>query len=149
MGLSATLYITDSYDAVEMYKKAFGMTLGYHLSYEDVDGMKAWGLTVDDDYIPYKGYFHADLKSDRGLAFSVSGELDNSKENTEKLKSFGFYQQPIELYVNLGCVEAVKRAFDVLKEGGRVQSEPRFNAIGDCSACVIDRNNIWWAIVAN
>ena len=149
MSLGATFYVTDSYEAVEMYKKAFDMTLGYHLSYEDVEGLKAHGLKIEDDYIPYKGYFHADLKNDNGLAFAVSGELDSSKENAEKLKSLGFYQKEIELYIDLGSVEAVKRAFDVLSEGGRVQPEPKFNAIGDCVACVIDKFNIWWVLVAN
>ena len=64
MKLGATVFVDSiekSYEAVELYKEAFGLTLGFNQSYEDVEWMKDWGLTVEEGYIPQKGYFHADL----------------------------------------------------------------------------------------
>lgn len=38
--LRATLYVKNSYEAVECYKEAFGLTLGYHLLYDDIEGFQ-------------------------------------------------------------------------------------------------------------
>ena len=43
MKFTATIYvyaIKKSYKAVELYKEAFGVSLGYNLSYEDPEGMQ-------------------------------------------------------------------------------------------------------------
>jgi uncharacterized glyoxalase superfamily protein PhnB len=76
MRLGATFYVKNSYEAVEFYKKAFGLTLGFHLSYDDIEGLKAWRLAAGDDYKPHKGYFHAALMHDSEEVFAVSGEYE-------------------------------------------------------------------------
>jgi len=43
MKIGATIYVNGieaSYEAVELYKKAFGLTLGFNCSYEDTSWMK-------------------------------------------------------------------------------------------------------------
>ena len=45
MKLTAGISLDDtekSYKAVELYKEAFGLELGYNLSYEDPEGMRKW-----------------------------------------------------------------------------------------------------------
>ncbi|HBL84486.1 MAG TPA: hypothetical protein DDZ99_06160 [Clostridiales bacterium] len=136
MRLGATFYVKNSYEAVECYKEAFGLTLGYHLSYDDIEGLKAWGLTVDDDYKPHKGYFHAALMHDSEEVFAVSGECENGWVLTSGHNA--------QLALNLGSEEAVKKAFSVLSEDavfvGSVGSAD-WNA---CTAEVIDKYGIWW-----
>ena len=69
MKFTATIYVDDaekSCKAVELYKEAFELSLGYHLSYEDPEGTRKWGLDIGNDFIPRRGYFHAhfyDFKS--------------------------------------------------------------------------------------
>jgi len=139
MNLGATLYVKDSNGAVELYKKAFGLTLGYNLSYEDTEGMKAYGLDVADDYVPYKGYFHADMVKNDKVVFSISGEMDANVDGS----ALGFYQKEIQLSIGLDSMEAVQHAFDVLSEEGRVECEPA-PAADIHYGSVIDKYNIWW-----
>ena len=133
MKLGATLYVKDSYEAVERYKEAFGLELGYHLSYEDIDGLKAWGYNMGEDYKPYKGYFHAELIRDGNEVFAVSGEGD------EKLVS----GHNVQLGLNLGSEEAVKRAVSVLSDGKVTAAPCSYNP---CVADVVDKYGVWWFI---
>ena len=130
MNFSATLYVKDSYEAVELYIKAFGLTLGYYLSYEDVDGLKTYGLTIDDDYVPYKGYFHASLMCGDKEVFSVSGEGGTLTTGHNA-----------QLCLNWDSEEAVRKAYSVLSE------EAIYTKLwGACGAEVIDKHGIWWGL---
>ena len=136
MKLGATIYVDSiekSYEAVELYKEAFGLALGYNLSYEDVEGMKAWGLTVADDYIPQKGYFHADLTYNDETILCVSAEGENGRTS----KDF------IQLGLSLGNEEAVKRAVSILSDGKIIAAPISYNP---CVADVVDKFGVWWFI---
>ena len=136
MKFSATVFVDNiekSYDAVELYKEAFGLTLGYNLSYEDVEGMKEWGLTVEDDYIPQKGYFHADLMYNDEKILSVSAEGENGRTG----KDF------IQLGLSLGSEEAVKRAVSILSDGKVAAAPISYNP---CVVDVVDKYGVWWFI---
>ena len=136
MKLVATVFVDSiekSYEAVELYKEAFGLTLGYNLSYEDIEGMKAWGLTVADDYVPQKGYFHADLTCNGETVISVSAEGENGRTS----KDF------IQLGLNLGSEEAVKKAVSVLSDGKITAAPVSYNP---CVADVVDKYEVWWFV---
>jgi len=136
MKFTATIYVDDtekSYKAVEMYKKAFGLSLGYHLSYEDPEGMRKWGLDIGDDYVPRRGYFHADLVRDGEIVFSVSAEGDSSSQGV----------QFIELSMQMGSEEAVKKAVSILSGGTKT---PRDEGWNPCTAGVTDPYNVNWCI---
>jgi len=137
MKFTATIYvdgIEKSFKAVELYKEAFGLLLGYNLSYEDVEGMKKWGLKIADDYVPRRGYFHADLVRDGETVFSVSAEGDSGIPRGVQF---------IELSIQMGSEEAVKNAVSVLSEGTKIPHDCGFNP---CAASVTDAFNVNWFI---
>jgi len=137
MKFTATIYVDGtekSYHAVEIYKEAFGLSLGYNLSYEDVEGMKKWGLRIADDYVPRRGYFHADLVRDGETVFSVSAEGDSGIPRGVQF---------IELSIHMGSEEAVRKAVSILSEGTKTPHDHGFNP---CAAGVTDPFNVNWFI---
>ena len=135
MKLGATLYVDSiekSYEAVELYKQAFGLTLGFNESYEDTSWMKKHGIAVADDYVPQKGYFHAELVYNGETIFAVSAEGDSGE----------VHNHIVELALKLDSVEAVTKAVSILSEG-TISALP--NSINACSASVIDKYGVkWW-----
>ena len=93
--------------------------------------MKEFGLMIEDDYIPQKGHFHADLMYNGENVFSVSAE--GEYEGTSK--------DFIQLGFNLGSEEAVKRAVSVLSEGKITPAPCSYNP---CVADVVDKYGVWW-----
>ena len=137
MKFTATIYVDDtekSYRAVELYKEAFGLSLGYNLSYEDPEGMRKWGLDIGDDYVPRRGYFHADLVRNGETVFSVSAEGDSGIPRGIQF---------IVLSMQMGSEEAVKKAVSILSEGTKIPSECEWNP---CAAAVTDPFNVNWCI---
>ena len=137
MKFTATIYvdgIEKSYKAVELYKEAFGLQLGYNLSYEDPDGLRKWGLDIGDNYVPRRGYFHADLVHDGETVFSISAEGNSGVPLSV---------QHIELSMRMGSEEAVKKAVSILSEGAKVPHDVGFNP---CAAGVTDPFNVNWFI---
>ena len=135
MKLKATIYVDDtkkSYKAVELYKEAFGLSLGYNLSYEDPEGMRKWGLDIGDDFIPRRGYFHADLVRNGETVLSVSAEGDIPRGG-----------EFITLDMQMGSEEAVKKAVSVLSEGTKTPCDGGWNP---CTAGVTDPFNVNWCI---
>jgi len=137
MKFTATIYVDDiekSYKAVELYQEAFGLSLGYNLSYEDPEGMRKWGLDIDDAYIPRRGYFHADLVLDGETVFSVSSEGDSDIPQGVQFIGLG---------MQMGSEEAVKKAVSILSEGTKTPSNEGWNP---CTAGVTDPFNVNWCI---
>ena len=123
-----------SYHAVELYKEAFGLTLGYNLSYEDPEGMRKWGLNIGDDFVPCRGYFHADLMRDGEIVLSVSAEGDGDFPKNVEF---------ITLHMEMGCEEAVKKAVSILSDGKISPSNEGWNP---CTAGVTDPFGVNWCI---
>ena len=137
MKLTAGISLDDtekSYKAVELYIKAFGLTLGYNLSYEDPEGMRKWGLNIGDDFIPRRGYFHADLIQNGESVLSISAEGDSVIPQSGEF---------IRLQMQMGSEEAVKKAVSVLSEGTITPHDHGFNP---CAASVTDPFNVNWFI---
>ena len=137
MKFTATIYVEGtekSYKAVELYKEAFGLSLGYNLSYEDPEGMRKWGLDIGDDYVPCRGYFHADLVRDGETVLSVSSEGDSGIPRGTMF---------IDLCMKMDSEEAVKKAVSMLSEGTKTPNDVGFNP---CAAGVTDPFNVNWFI---
>jgi len=137
MKFTATIYFDgceDSYNAVELYKEAFGLSLGYNLSYEDVEGMKKWGLKIEDDYVPRRGYFHADLVRGGVTVFSVSAEGDSGTPRDVPI---------IVLSMQMNSEEEVKKAVSILSEGTKTPSDEGWNPY---TAGVTDPFGVNWCI---
>ena len=137
MKLTAGISLDDtekSYKAVELYKEAFGLALGYHLSYEDPEGMRKWGLNIGDDYIPRRGYFHADLVRNGENVLSISAEGDGGIPQSGEF---------IRLHMQMGSEEAVRKAVSILSDGAITPSDEGWNP---CTASVTDPFNVNWCI---
>ena len=136
MKIGATIFVDSiekSYEAVELYKEAFGLTLGFNQSYEDTSWMKEFGVAADDNFVPQKGYFHAELTYNGENILSVSAEGENGRTS----KNF------IQLGLNLGSEEVVKRAVSILSDGKVTAAPISYNP---CAADVVDKYGVWWFI---
>ena len=113
------LYVKNSAQAVEFYKEVFGLELGYHV--KNPDG----------------SYFHSEL-SRGGEAFLCVVE----KQGADVKESL------VQLGVTFDSEDEVRRAYDLLCEGGTVETPIGPLPWCPCSASVIDRFGVWWYVSA-
>ena len=111
------IYVKNSKEAVDLYLRAFGLTLGYHVLNED------------------GSYFHSELLDGEQEALSVVEAPQDSP------KPVG---NPIELGRTFHTEEALRQAFALLKEGGHVKMEIRELPWSPCAASVTDRFGVNW-----
>ncbi|HAN22097.1 MAG: hypothetical protein A2Y15_03780 [Clostridiales bacterium GWF2_36_10] len=130
MRLGATLYVKNSFEAVERYKEAFGLTLGYHV--------------IHDEEEIGQHYFHASLMRGEEEIFAVS-EFGNYLED-RYLAEIPISRHNTEICLGLGSEEAVKKAFSVLSEGGMVITPLESTSWNACVAQVVDKYGIGWFI---
>ncbi len=108
------LYLRGSVDAVELYKSAFGLTLGYHVLNSD------------------GSYFHSELmKGDREMLSVVEAVRD-------------VRESPVQLGLTLDTREALEHALRVLSEGGTVNMDICELPWSPCAAEVTDRFHVNW-----
>lgn len=119
MNIGQGLYVKNSIEAVEIYKQAFGLELGYHV------------LNPDGTY------FHSELCKDDQVVFSV---VEAPNGNVE--------EHTVQLSVDFDSEESVRRAYAILSEGGRVETPIGPMPWTPCAAEVIDRFGVWWYITA-
>lgn len=119
MQIGTGLYVRGSAQAVELYKKAFGLELGYHV------------LNPDGSY------FHSELNLDGREMLSVveSGEAVHP-------------DRTVQVGVTLDSEEDVRRAFDLLREGGSVETPLGPMPWSPCAAVVTDKFGVWWYLTA-
>lgn len=107
------IYIKNSNKAVEAYKSAFGLELGYHVMNDD-------GET----------FFHSELEKNGENMCSVV-----ESKSGEDCVRFGY---------TFETREELERAFEILKEGGKVNMEICELPWSPCAAEVKDRFGICW-----
>lgn len=120
MKIGVGLYVKGSAEAVELYKAAFGVELGYHV--KNPDG----------------SFYHSELCLDGVELFDVVERTGEAAR--ERVAQLGF-----EFEDEAG----VRRAFDLLKEGGEVDMPVRELPWSPCAASVIDRFGVWWYLSAH
>jgi uncharacterized glyoxalase superfamily protein PhnB len=126
--LGATLYVKNSIEAVEFYKNAFGMTLGYN------------------ERNPDGTFLHAALIRDGDEIFAVS-ESQNDNLVEIMLKSSLKYSRPtMSLGVNFNNKEEVQKAYKILSVGGNVLFPLGSLPWSECAADVVDKFGICWYI---
>ena len=118
-------YVKGSNDAVEFYQKAFGATVKN--AHKNEDGT----------------YMHAELDI-FGQVFTVTEALPEWGERVA-----GNTMQ-INLHMGEGNEEAVKRAYNVLKEGA-APNNPMHNSLGECLFSplmfgLIDKFGVNWCV---
>ena len=124
MDLGATLYVSNSVEAVEFYSQAFGMTLGYNA--KNSDG----------------SYLHAELlKGDKSI-FAVSENTD-----AEIARAMLACRQPSMSYgINLDNEAELRHAYQTLAQGGHILRELGALPWSPCSADIVDRYGVCWYI---
>jgi uncharacterized glyoxalase superfamily protein PhnB len=128
MKLGATLYVKNSTEAVEYYKDAFGMTLGY--SEKNPDGT----------------FLHAALFRDGDEIFAVS-ESQNDNLVAIMLKSSMKYSRPtMSLGINFNTKEEVQKAYEILSAGGNVLLPLGSLPWSEYAADVVDKFGVCWYI---
>lgn len=113
------LYVKNSAEAVELYKEAFELELGYHV--KNPDG----------------SYFHSELNKDgEGFVSVVEGNHGQEQEHI------------VQLGVTLATEELVEKAFDILSAGGTVKTEIGPMPWTPCAAEIIDKFGVLWYLTA-
>lgn len=122
------VYVKNSIEAAETYCKAFGAEIT--LEMKNADGTE---------------YEHCELSVD-GEGFLALAEAKNpcDVEFVHKMKwetmTFNVFE--------MGTVERVRRAFDVLSDGGAVLDEIHELPWSKCCATVIDKYGVcWWIAI--
>lgn len=113
------LYVKNSAEAVEFYKKVFGLELGYHV--KNPDG----------------SYFHSELNKDGEAVLSVV----EAKNETRR-------ESIVHLGMEMEDEAAVKKAYELLCEGGTIEMPIGPLPWSPCSAEVTDRFGVLWYISA-
>ena len=124
MNLGATLYVKNSLEAVDSYKKAFNLSLGFNVKHED------------------GSYLHAELLKDGQKIFAVS---ESSEEVIPEamLKT----QRPTMSYeIDFESEEEVKKAYCLLAEDGHVLRPLGPLPWSPCSADIVDKFGVCWYI---
>lgn len=124
MRISSQVYVKGSVEAVEMYCRAFGLEKG---------------LEVKDD--EKNEYMHCELMHGGKLFMAVSEapkECDTSPKHKWQTMAFNVYE--------MGSEEAVRQAYDILRDGGTV-----IDPLGPCDwnpycSNLIDRFGVFWWI---
>ena len=110
------IYVKNSPAAVELYRAAFDLELGYHVLNRDGT------------------YFHSELTRS-GKPFCSVVE---AKEDTYAGR------HPVELGVDFDDRDKLKQAFALLADGGRVDLEIGALPWSSCAAIVTDRFGVRW-----
>ena len=114
--LGVGFFVKNSPKAVEMYKSAFGLELGYHV--------------LNDD----NTYYHSELMKDGNEFCSVV----ESKEPTNNGKN------PIQLDYTFKTRDELEHALSVLKVGGTVEMDICELPWSPCAAIVTDCFGVNW-----
>lgn len=110
------IYVKNSPDAVEFYKSAFGLELGYHVLNKDGT------------------YFHSELYRNGEPFCSVV----EAKEETYTERN------PVELGVTFESREELEKAFSVLSGSGKTEMEICELPWSPCAAIVTDKYGVKW-----
>ncbi len=119
MRIGCCLHVKNSAAAVELYQKAFGLTLGYHV--KNPDG----------------SYFHSELYRDGEELLDVV-----------EAASAGGGEETVQLGVTLADEAAVKKAFALLREGAAVKTPMGPLPWSPCAVELTDKFGVWWFITA-
>ena len=128
MKLGATLYIKNTVEAVEFYKEAFGMTLGYNEKFQDGT------------------YMHAVLLRDGHEVFAVSESQNDDFVNAMLSSSLKESRPTMSYGINFDNEDEVRKAYSMLVQGGKVLFPLGSLPWSSCCADVVDKFGVYWYI---
>ncbi len=110
------IYVKNSPKAIEMYKAAFGLELGYH------------ALNNDGTY------YHSELmKNGEGFCCVVEAERDTYTD-----------RNPVELGVTFNTRDELEQAFQILRNNGKIELDICELPWSPCAAIVTDCFGVKW-----
>lgn len=124
MILGVTLYLRNSVEAVDFYKEAFGMTLGYHVRHSDGT------------------FLHAELEKNGRCVFSVSESGDTAVAKA----LLAAQTPPVNCGIDFDSEDEIRHAYVLLAEEGHVLRKPGPLPWSDYSADVVDKYGVSWFI---
>ena len=119
MKLGVGVYVKNSVEAVNLYREAFGLELGYHV--KNPDGT----------------YFHSELNKNGQEILTV---VESSNENVQ--------EHTVQLGIIFDNEAEVQNAFALLSNGGTVKTPIGPMPWTPCAAEVVDRFGVLWYITA-
>jgi PhnB protein len=128
MKLGVTLYIKNTVEAVEFYKEAFGMTLGYNEKFPDGT------------------FMHAVLLRDGHEVFAVSESQNDTFVNIMLSSSLKEARPTMSYGITFDNEDEVKKAYSMLAEGGKVLFPLGSLPWSSCCADVVDKYGVYWHI---
>ena len=120
MEVSLQAYLKGSAEAVEFYKKAFDAELGYNVKSTD------------------NTYMHAEIKKGEQHIISLS-EFDD-------FQSQSISGNTMQFCINFGTEKSVKKAYEILIEGGKINIPLGPCPWNTCIADVTDKFGVRWYI---
>ncbi len=119
MKIGVGIYVKNSAEAVELYKEAFGLELGYHV------------LNPDGSY------FHSELNRDgKEILDVIESPVERHDDST------------VQVGVILDSEADVRKAYALLSEGGEIETPIGPLPWCPCAATLKDRFGVWWYISA-
>ena len=113
------IYVKNSAAAVELYQEAFGLELGYHV--KNPDG----------------SFYHSELYcGDEEILDVIESPHNEPKDNI------------VQVNMILDGESEVRKAFDLLSDGGTVEMPIGPLPWSPCAATLKDRFGVWWYISA-
>ncbi len=111
------IYVKNSVAAVELYKKAFGLELGYHV--KNPDG----------------SFYHSELCHNGTEIIDVIESAESDlKDNI------------VQVYIVLDTEAEVKKAYDLLSVDGTIEMPIGPLPWSPCAASIKDQFGVWWYI---
>lgn len=128
MQIGMTLYIKNTVEAVEFYKNAFGLSLGYHEKFPDGT------------------YMHAELQKDGKNVFAVSespnDELVAAMHDLAKKK----ISPTTSCGIHFDTEDEINKAYSMLRMEGVVRRPLGPLPWSICSADILDKYGVYWYI---
>jgi len=128
MELGVTLYIKNTLEEVEFYKRAFGMSLGYNEKFPDGT------------------YVHAELQKDGKTVFAVSESQNNELVSVMKEMANGQIFPTTSCGISFNTEAEIKQAYEMLREDGIIRRPLGALPWSACSADVLDKYGVYWYI---
>lgn len=125
-------------EAIALYEKAFGIKTENISKYKDAPSEDVFSHPEGtDDFV-----LHTWLK----LGDDEIGEIGMHDRTPDRECCYG---DGVSVSVGLGSADAVRTAFDVLKEGGEVGVEPETAFFCECYCEVKDKYGVSWILMYN
>lgn len=128
MTLGTTLFIKNSIEAVQFYQEAFGMTLGYHVRFENGT------------------FMHAELQKDGKTVFCVCDHNNEELVAHMRRQAENGISPVTSLGIDFRTEEEVRKAYEYLIKEGTICREIGELPWSKCSADVLDKYGVYWYI---